>query len=159
MPNRAHIIAAARTWIGTPYHHQASARGVGTDCLGLIRGVYRSLYGREAQAVPGYSRDWAEASGEETLIEAARRHLLEIACADAAPGDVLVFRYRRLSVAKHAAIMTTPATMIHAIEGAPVCEVALSSWWRRHLAGAFAFPEVAAAAVSGPRAISCRLVP
>lgn len=140
MPTRADIVAAARSWIGTPYHHQASVRGVGADCLGLVRGVYRTLYGCEAQAVPGYSRDWGEASGEEALIEAARRHLIEIAPAAAAPGDVLVFRYRRLSVAKHAAIVATPATMIHAIEGAPVSEVALSPWWRRHLAAAFAFP-------------------
>ena len=30
--------------------------------------------------------------------------------------------------------------MIHAIEGAPVSEVTLSPWWRRHLAGVFSFP-------------------
>jgi hypothetical protein len=30
--------------------------------------------------------------------------------------------------------------MIHALEGAPVSEVALSPWWRRHTAAAFAFP-------------------
>ena len=33
------VIAAARGWIGTPYLHQASLKGVGTDCLGLVRGV------------------------------------------------------------------------------------------------------------------------
>jgi NlpC/P60 family putative phage cell wall peptidase len=136
----SHIVAIARTWLGTPYHHQASARGVGTDCIGLIRGIYRELYGREAEAAPSYSRDWAEASGEETLLSAARRHLAEIAPDAAAPGDVLVFRYRGRTVAKHAAIMASPTTMIHAIEGAPVSEVTLSPWWRRHLAGAFRFP-------------------
>ena len=41
--------------------------------------------------------------------------------------------------AKYAAIMATSATMVHAIEGAPVSEVTLSPWWRRHLAAAFAF--------------------
>ncbi len=133
------IVAIARTWLGTPYHHQASCSGAGTDCIGLIRGIYRELYGREAQALPAYTRDWAEASGQETLIEAARRHLIEIAPSQAAPGDVLVFRYRGAAIAKHAAILATPDTMIHAMEGAPVCEVTLSPWWRRHLAGAFAF--------------------
>ena len=141
MPHtRAHIVQLARAWIGTPYHHQASTFGVGADCIGLIRGIYRDLYGQEAQAVPAYSRDWAEATGEETLLAAARRHLLEIAPAEAQPGDVLVFRYRNRTVAKHAGLMATAATMIHAMEGAPVCEVALSPWWRRHLAGAFMFP-------------------
>ena len=140
MPIRPDIVRAARAWLGTPYHHQASLRGVGTDCIGLVRGVWRDLYGAEPQAVPAYTRDWAEASGIETLLAAGRRHLVEIASADAAPGDVLVFRWRRGAVARHAAILATPATMIHALEGAPVSEVALTPWWRRHLAAAFAFP-------------------
>jgi NlpC/P60 family putative phage cell wall peptidase len=138
--SRADIVRIARSWLGTPYHHQASVCGIGTDCLGLVRGIYRQLCGREAQALPAYSRDWAEASGEETLLDAARRHLIEIEMDVAGPGDVLVFRYRGVSVAKHAGIMATPLTMIHAIEGAPVSEVALSGWWRRHMAGAFSFP-------------------
>jgi NlpC/P60 family putative phage cell wall peptidase len=134
------IVLLARAWLGTPYHHQASAKGAGTDCIGLIRGIYRELYGREAQALPAYTRDWAEASGQETLLAAARRHLVEIAPREVEPGDVLIFRWRGATIAKHAAILATPTTMIHAIEGSPVSEVSLSPWWRRHLAGAFAFP-------------------
>jgi NlpC/P60 family putative phage cell wall peptidase len=141
--SRPHIIALAREWLGTPYHHQASARGAGCDCIGLVRGVYRELYGADApEAPPAYSRDWAEASGRETLLEAARRHLIEIPRFEARPGDVLIFRWRRGSLAKHCAIQSKPAAMIHALEGAPVSEVALSPWWRRHLAAAFAFPAV-----------------
>lgn len=138
--DRGYIVRLARSWIGTPYHHQASKRGVGTDCIGLVRGVWRALYGSEAEAAPAYSRDWAESTGEETLLEAARRHLTEVAPADVQPGDVLVFRYRATTIAKHAAILATPDTMIHAFEGAPVCEVTLSPWWRRRLAAAFSFP-------------------
>ena len=142
MPHtRDHIVRLARHWIGTPYHHQASVRGVGTDCVGLIRGLYRELYGLEAEAPPPYARDWAEASGKQTLLEAARRHLIEIPRTDARPGDVLVFRWRGSGVAKHTGVMAHPLTMIHAMEGAPVTEVALSRWWRRHLAAAFAFPD------------------
>ena len=33
---RETIIAEARAWIGTPYHHQAALKGVGCDCLGQI---------------------------------------------------------------------------------------------------------------------------
>src|SRR6187200_1412340 len=110
MPNtRDHIVHLARTWLGTPYHHQASVRGVGTDCIGLVRGIYRELHGRDAEAAPAYTRDWAEATAEEMLLAAARRHLVEIPSDRAAPGDVLVFRYRGRTVAKHAAIMATPA--------------------------------------------------
>ena len=144
-PTRTRVIALARAWLGTPYHHQASTLSAGVDCIGLVRGVYRALYGCEAEALPGYSRDWAEATGRETLLEAARRHLVEIDPAHARVGDVLVFRYRPRLLAKHAGIVSALAdetTLIHAIEGAPVSEVPLSDWWRRRVAGAFAFPGV-----------------
>ena len=43
------IIAEARAWIGTPYHHQAAVKGVGCDCLGLVRGVWRAVYGADPE--------------------------------------------------------------------------------------------------------------
>jgi len=138
--DRQAVVAAARQWLGTPYHHQASLCGVGTDCLGLVRGVYRALYGREAALVPGYTRDWAEAARQETLLMAARLHLLETDLSGAKAGDVVIFRWRRGMAAKHAAILCGEQKMIHAIEGARVSEVAFSPWWRRRLAGAFSFP-------------------
>jgi NlpC/P60 family putative phage cell wall peptidase len=134
------IVATARGWVGTPYHHQASVRGVGADCLGLVRGVWRDLYGSDAEMPPAYSRDWAEASGTETMLEAAARHLQSIRQSEAGPGDVLIFRLRPGAVAKHAAILTSATTMIHAMEGGAACEVPLSAWWRRRIAGAFRFP-------------------
>jgi len=139
---RADIVRQARSWIGTPYRHQASLVGVGTDCLGLVRGVWRALYGCEPAVLPPYTRDWAEASGRETLLEAARQHLVETDCTNAEPGDVLIFRLRPALPAKHVAILATAATMIHAMEGAPVAEVAVVPWWRRRLAGVFSFPEI-----------------
>jgi NlpC/P60 family putative phage cell wall peptidase len=139
---RTAIVAEARAWIGTPYRHQASLKGVGCDCLGLVRGVWRALVGDEPQSAPPYSRDWAEASGAETLAQAARAHLVEIEPAQFLPGDVLLFRYRDHYPAKHAAIVTAPAMMVHAHDGAAVAEVAIAPWWRRRLAYAFRFPGV-----------------
>lgn len=144
---RADIVALARSWLGTPYHHQASLKGVGCDCLGLVRGVYAEACGRPTEMPPPYSRDWAEAARRETMIEAATRHLIRIDPAAATPGDLLVFRLRPAAMAKHCAILTGQAadsiaaqTIIHAVDGAPVCEVALSPWWRRRIAAAFRFP-------------------
>lgn len=139
---RADVVRLARQWIGTPYHHQASRLGVGVDCIGLVRGVWRALHDVEPEPLPGYSRDWAEATSEETLIGAARRHFVEVAPALARPGDVLVFRYRPHAIAKHAGILASPLTFIHAVEGAPVAEAALSGWWRRRIAAAFSFPGI-----------------
>lgn len=139
---RAEIVRLARGWIGTPYHHQASLAGVGTDCLGLVRGVWRALYGEEPAELPAYTRDWSEASGRETLLQSARQHLVELHRSNAKPGDVLVFRLRPSLPAKHVAILATEVTMIHAMERAPVAEVAFSPWWRRRLAAVFSFPGV-----------------
>ena len=134
------IIAEARSWIGTPYHHQASLKGVGCDCLGLLRGVWRAVMGSEPEMPPPYSPDWAEASRADTLVEAARRHLLEVEDGAFTPGDVLLFRFRDHLPAKHCAIAVSPETMVHAHDGAAVCEVAIRPWWQRHLVGAFRFP-------------------
>jgi NlpC/P60 family putative phage cell wall peptidase len=138
--SRAAVVACARGWLGTPYHHQASRRGIGADCLGLVRGVWRELYGAEPEVPPPYTRDWTEATGEETLLGAASRHLVAIDPKEAAAGDVLVFRLRAGLAAKHAAILSGEAAFIHAMEGGPVSEVALTPWWRRRIAGAFRFP-------------------
>lgn len=136
------IVAEARSWIGTPYRHQASLKGVGCDCLGLVRGVWRTLYGEEPERMPAYSRDWAEAGLRETLAEAGRRHLAPVVRGAMQPGDVLLFRWRAGLIAKHAAIMTSDCAMVHAHDGAAVAEVALAPWWRRRLAYVFRFPGV-----------------
>lgn len=136
------IVVLARSWVGTPYHHQASVKQVGTDCLGLVRGVYRELYDKEPENIPAYSSDWAEASGVETMLEGANRHLERVAVADAVPGDVLIFRFRRGTLAKHAGILSAENRMVHALEGARVSEIYLGSWWRRRIAAVFRYPRV-----------------
>ena len=56
MPTRDEIVRAARRYIGTPYHHQAALAGAGCDCLGLIRGVWRDLYGAEPETAAALQR-------------------------------------------------------------------------------------------------------
>lgn len=142
-PTRAAILAEARAWLGTPYQHQASARQAGCDCLGLIRGVWRSLYGAEPETPPAYTPDWAERCGTETLHAAARRHLCEIPIPRAAPGDVLLFRMHQAAPLKHAAILVEGDHIIHAYWGRAVVESRLNAFWRARLAAAFSFPGVA----------------
>jgi len=143
-----HIVAIARTWLGTPYRHQGAAKHAGCDCLGLIRGVWRELYGVEAEAPPPYRPDWAEVAAGEPMLAAARRWLAKRAIDAAQPGDVLLFRMSPAAAIKHAAILAAPPTahdphprMIHAYWGRAVVESWLGPWWRRRLAAAFAFPE------------------
>lgn len=137
-------VAAARGWVGTPYRDQASCRGAGADCLGLLRGVWREVYGREPAEVPPYGPDWAEVSGRETLLEAARALMAEVPAAELRPGDVLVFRMRARAVAKHVGLVGGAAgalTLIHAYSGRGVVEQVLSFPWRVRIAAAFRLPE------------------
>jgi NlpC/P60 family putative phage cell wall peptidase len=115
-------------------------KGIGCDCLGLLRGVWRELLGTEPESVPPYTRDWAEAGGRELLLEVASRLLVRVEAVR--PGDVLLFRWRARLPAKHCAIVGEPGTMIHAHEGASVAEVAIAPFWSRQIAAAFAFPEL-----------------
>lgn len=134
-----HIVEIARGWIGTPYRHQASVRGAGTDCLGLIRGVWRALYGAEPEVPPAYSRDWSEPQRNEALWAAAARHLAERPVPMARAGDVLLFRMRAGAVAKHLGI-ATGGGFVHAYDGHGVVESPLSAPWRRRIVAAFEFP-------------------
>ena len=136
------IVAEAMSWLGTPYRHQASLKGPGCDCLGLLRGVWRAFFDGEPEAMPAYTPDWAEAKGAETLAEAAGRHLIAIDVREAGAGDVLLFRWRANLPAKHAAILVDADRFIHAQQGAAVALAALSPWWRRRIAYAFRFPGV-----------------
>ena len=136
----ARVIAIARSWLGTPYHDQASVRGVGCDCLGLVRGVWRDLHGPEPMSIPPYSRDWGETGSREPLAEAARRVLIEVPPSEPMPGALVLFRMRKGAVAKHCGIVTASDRFIHAYERSGVVEAPLDAGWRRRIAFAFLFP-------------------
>lgn len=133
------IVAEARAWIGTPYVHQASVQGAGCDCLGLVRGVWRGLYGAEPETVPAYTPDWSEPQGAEVLLAAACRHMRPVK-GEWLPGQVLLFRMRDGSVAKHLGLLASVGprpTFIHAYTGHGVIESPLSAPWRRRVAARF----------------------
>lgn len=134
------VVAEAMSWAGTPYRHQGSRKGVGCDCLGLVRGVWRALYGEEPERPEPYAPDWAEAGGEDRLLHAARWYLVETGEREPAAGNVILFRWRPLMPAKHAGIVTEPGRFIHAYEGHGVTISALVPQWRRRIAGVFAYP-------------------
>lgn len=138
---RPEVVAAARAWVGTPYRHQASLRGVGCDCLGLLRGVWRDLFGDEPETPEPYSPAWAELAEGDPLLAAAMRHLVHSTDGIIRPGSVLVFRWRAHVAAKHCGIATDDTHFLHAHDGASVAEVAIVSGWRRRIVGIFDFPD------------------
>ncbi|ARE38449.1 NlpC/P60 family peptidase [Rhodovulum sp. P5] len=134
----------ARRWIGTPYHHQGSKRGAGADCLGLLRGVWRALYGAEPQSIPVYTPDWSEPQRDEVLLRAAQLHLVPKKTSAAAEGDVILFRMRDGGIAKHLGVqgrLGSGHSFVHAYSGHGVVESPLTAPWARRIVARFAFPE------------------
>lgn len=109
---RARVVAAARAWIGTPYHPCADIRAVGVDCgMLLVRVFVDSGLCRPFDPRP-YASDWHLHRGEERYLGFVFDRCHERAVAG--PGDVIVFRYGRCYA--HGAIVTAaaPLTIVHA---------------------------------------------
>jgi NlpC/P60 family putative phage cell wall peptidase len=142
---RERALSAAREFLGTPYRHQGHRRGIGCDCLGLVRGVWRELYGAEPEVPGPYSPDWAETGGGDPLLEAARRHFLPVSQGGGLPGDLVLFRWRDVGPARHCGILDEPGEagqrLIHAYEGAAVVSSPLTPGWVGRIAAAFRFPD------------------
>ena len=90
MTTRAEVVACARSWIDTPYQHQARLKGVGVDCAGLVIGVAREMGIVSADFdVQGYARqpDGRSLLGwcEQSMRPLARDMML--------PGDVVVVAF------------------------------------------------------------------
>lgn len=138
------VVEAARRWLGTPYLHQASHRTAGTDCLGLVRGVWRELFGKEPVPVPPYTPDWAEPQQDEILERTAHAVMLAVEPdRELRSGEVLLFRMRDGAVAKHLGILAElgdAPSFIHAYSGHGVVESSLSTPWVRRIVGRFDFP-------------------
>ena len=137
------VVAAARSWIGTPYVHRASVRGVGADCLGLLRGVWRDVLACEPEDVPQYSADWNDMCRDEPLWTACLRHMPAKGVDTDSAGDVVLFRMRDAASAKHLGIQArvgAQASFIHAYSGHGVLETSLSAPWRRRIVARFAIP-------------------
>jgi NlpC/P60 family putative phage cell wall peptidase len=139
------LVQAARAWVGTPYLHQASLKGAGCDCLGLVRGVWREVHGSEPLPIPPYTPDWSEPQGDERLWRAAHALLRK---GRGRPGDLLLFRMRDGAVAKHLGILTrggdAPA-FVHSMSGHGVLESPLSAPWAARVVARFDL-------ATGPRA-------
>jgi NlpC/P60 family putative phage cell wall peptidase len=133
------VVQAARQWHGTPYRHRASTPGAGCDCLGLLRGVWRALYGEEPIEVPTYRADWRDADNDGALRAAAERFLIA-EVGPVAAGQVVLFRLGGLSEPRHCGIMVSPTRFIHAQEHLGVVEANLTDGWKRRMAGRFRFP-------------------
>lgn len=137
---RGEVVGLARAWLGTPYVLGGDVMGPhgGTDCVGLIRAVWRDVTGGPTPRVPPWRADWSAAQQGFALLSAARTYLVPAAL-PGAPGDVVIFRVGLRPA--HTGILSAPGWIIHAVEGAGVVEVSLGAM-AANVVGAFSFPGV-----------------
>lgn len=110
------MVAEARSWIGTPYHHAADVKGHGVDCAMLLVRVYSDLALIEPFDPRPYTRDWFLHRDEERYLSFLLARSREVR----APGlgDIVLFRMGRCFA--HAGIVSRaePLTIIHAFANA-----------------------------------------
>lgn len=133
------IADAARGWVGTPYRHAAALRGVGCDCLGLVRGLWSELGGGALPMLPAYRPDWRDWTHVAALSALAERHLVA-AEPVVRPGRILLFRLHGAPWPRHCAIAVSGDRIVHAQERLGVVEAQLTMAWQRRIAGAWSFP-------------------
>ena len=112
---RARVVAEARRWLGTPYHHHARIKGVGADCAQLPLAVYAAVGIIPETDVGAYSEQWHHHRSAELYIGWLARFAAEIDPARSGPGDFLIWRFGRTF--SHGAIVIEPPMVIHASAG------------------------------------------
>lgn len=127
------IIAEARTWLGTPFHHQGRVKGVGVDCIGLVVGV-----GRDLGLVDYDTTDYGRIPNPVVMGKGLREHLIQTD--QIVPGCVLWFAFTQAPM--HLGIVTDSG-LIHAYATAEkVVETGLDEQWVKRTRGVFLFPGV-----------------
>jgi len=133
MITREAIVTQARSWVGTPWHHQGRLKRAGVDCIGLIVGVCHEL-GLYVRDRTDYARFPDGKSLEEELSHQLVRAEMPL------PGDVILFSISRLP--QHVGFCS-PVGLIHAHQGSKtVVETALSERWQSRMVGVFSLPGV-----------------
>jgi NlpC/P60 family putative phage cell wall peptidase len=113
--SREQVLAEARTWLGTPYHHQAQIKGVGVDCAMLLIAVYFACGLIPAIDPRPYSPEWMLHRDEEKFLDWLEQYGTETDSPQ--PGDVLVWRFGR-TYSHGAILMDADGTIVHAYQQA-----------------------------------------
>lgn len=122
LDQRLAVVAEARSWLGTPYHHRAAIRGVGVDCALLLLEAFASAQIIDRFDVDPYTCDWHLHRGEERYLNHVEgftrrldlpgeeiRHFPKDFSLD--PATILMWRVGRTY--SHGGIVTTWPFIIH----------------------------------------------
>jgi len=128
---RAAVVAAARSWLGTPYHTGGRVKGAGADCLTLLAEVYAEANITPSIGIPYYPHDWHLHRNQERYLEGLLRFGHEIE-GPPLPGDIALWKFGRCF--SHGAIVIEWPLIIHAYVGrACMLENAEAAQWLSHI--------------------------
>lgn len=108
---RAVVLAEARSWLGTPYHHHARVKGAGVDCAQILIAVFAACGLIPEIDTGDYPPDWMLHRDEERYLGFVRRYAAEVEAP--APGDLVLYRVGRCYA--HAGIVVDWPVIIHAV--------------------------------------------
>jgi NlpC/P60 family putative phage cell wall peptidase len=89
------ITVQARTWLGTPFVHQARLKGKGCDCLGLIVGVVDELglVDESGRLLSSYDEiNYSKEPDGKYLIQKLSQILEEVEASQIQVGDLALFK-------------------------------------------------------------------
>jgi len=141
------IVATARGWIGTRFHHQGRLRKTdshkgGVDCLGLLVGVAAELDLRGPGGLPIIAADetnYPHQPDASYLFSRLSALLMPIPLGGISPGDIVLLHIDESP--QHLAIISDingGLGIIHAYAPArAVVEHAIDDWWRKRIEATF----------------------
>ena len=137
------LIDEARTWLGTPYHHQASIKRVGCDCVGFLAEVALTCEVITPQLRAQFPTDYSRQAAGQSLRRQLTGRLVPVAFDSRAPGDIVLMRFE--IDPQHLAMLTArdPDYIIHCGEHG-VVEHRLDSVWRARIVRVYRFPVLGA---------------
>jgi cell wall-associated NlpC family hydrolase len=109
---RGRVVAEALAWVGTPYHHRGTLKGIGVDCAQFPRLVYQACGLLPPFETGDYPPDWHLHRSEERYLARVAAFAREIN-GDPGPGDFALFRVGRCYA--HGAIVTGWPAIVHAV--------------------------------------------
>ena len=104
------VLAEAREWLRTPYHHKAAIKGAGVDCAMILIEVYAAVGLISHIDVGDYPQDWMMHRSEERYLGWVEKYAHTVESPK--PGDIAVFKFGRCF--SHAAIVVDYPHIIHA---------------------------------------------
>lgn len=138
---RADLLEVARSWMGTPFHHQQRKRGVGVDCAGLLVEVAREC-GWEIQDDPRKDYSRFPVVGKP-LFNMVAGQSVQIPPEQVQVGSIYLFWVRRATVPQHMGLCSGDNKIIHAwYEAKRVCEITLDPYWTQRIFATFDFEGV-----------------